>query len=72
MTASGPGYASSMSADPKAPDTQTPERDEHGNEEFGTTQSVGQGYPEEQPSEVVPDGVDEEQRSEQQDQRREG
>jgi hypothetical protein len=61
-----------MSADPKAPDAQTPSRDEHDNDEFGTTEAVGQGYPEEQPSEVVPDGVDEEQRSGQQPQRREG
>jgi hypothetical protein len=61
-----------MSADPKAPDEQTPQRDQHDNAEFGPTESVGQGYPEEQPAEVVPDGVDPEQRSEQQPQRSEG
>ncbi len=61
-----------MSADPMAPDPQTPGRDQHDNAEFGPTEAVGQGYPEEQPAEVVPDGVDPEQRSDQQDQRREG
>jgi hypothetical protein len=61
-----------MSADPKAPDEATPQRDQHDNAEFGPTEAVGQGYPEEQPAEVVPDGVDPEQRSEQQPQRSEG
>ena len=61
-----------MSADDRAPDSQTPGRDQHDNAEFGLTEAVGQGYPEEQPAEVVPDGVDPEQRSEQQPQRSEG
>jgi len=61
-----------MSTDSRAPGPQTPDRDEHGNDEFGPTEAIGQGYPEEQPSEVVPDGIDDEQRSGQQPQRREG
>jgi len=61
-----------MSADSQAPDSQDPGRDQHDNAAFGPTEAIGQGYPEEQPSEVVPDGIDEEQRSDQQDQRREG
>ncbi len=59
-----------MSPDSQPPDPQT--RDQHDNAEFGPTESVGQGYPEEQPAEVVPAGIDEEQRSDQQPQRREG
>ena len=43
-----------MSADDRAPDSQTPGRDQHDNAEFGPTEAVGQGYPEEQPAEVVP------------------
>jgi len=59
-------------SDAQAPDSPTPDRDQHDNSEFGPTEAIGQGYPEEQPSEVVPDGVDEEQRSGQQPQREEG
>lgn len=52
-----------MSSDPKADDPQTPQRDEHDNEEFGTSGAAGQGYPEEQPSETVPDEADDHPRS---------
>ena len=53
-----------MSNEPSAP--QTPTRDDQDNEEFGPTESVGQGgYPEESPAEVQPDGEPDEGRPEQ-------
>ncbi len=34
----------------------TPARDEHDNEDFGPSESIGQGYPEESPDESQADG----------------
>ncbi len=53
-----------MSNQPDGP--QTPPRDDHSDEELGTTEAVGQGgYPEEGPSETQPDGEPREGRPEQ-------
>jgi hypothetical protein len=43
----------------------TPSRDDHDNDEFGPTESVGEGYPEESPKETVPDGETKNPREEQ-------
>lgn len=45
---------------------QTPPRDDHSDEELGTTEAVGQGgYPEEGPAETQPEGEPREGRPEQ-------
>ncbi len=55
-----PGYACLMSDQP-----QTPPRDAPDNDEFGPSEAVGQGYPEESPAETQPDGTPDNPRKEQ-------
>ena len=47
------------------PTPSTPPADDHDNSEFGPSEAVGEGYPEESPEEVQPDGEPDNPRKEQ-------
>ncbi len=60
----GRGYVPSMSNEPQGP--QTPVHDDQPNEEFGPTETIGEGgYPEEGPAETKREAEPHEGRSEQ-------